>query len=203
MIGPEDEDPAAQAPTFVLRPRPGAPATTLTLGPEHLLLDAPMARHAYRDIAGVTLLVDPNRKRRGRYRARIDMANGDGIELVDSGYDAAGREVDMAAPYSAFVRALAGRVAAANPAARFRAAARPLDHGFNLVTGGVTGLVMAGGALVLLLAGYYAVGGILAGFTGIFAPFVVNYLRATRPVAFDPNAIPPGLLPAAAPIQVA
>jgi hypothetical protein len=153
------------------------------------------ARYPYGTITEMRLSYDPTRVDSSRYRCELRLSTGAAAAIRSTHYRGIADFEDRSATYVPFVRGLAVRVAAANPACRFWAGKRPFaywaEHLFLLAM--ILLLV-----LVLGLVGGLSLGtlvwiklGILAG----FVPIMILYTRKNWPRRLDPAAITPEVLP--------
>ena len=83
-------------------------------------------RFAYRDIVELRLSYAPSRVDDARYRCDVRMRSGQQIAIMSTHYVGFADFENRAASYVPFVRALVGRVARTNPAARFRSGKNPV-----------------------------------------------------------------------------
>jgi hypothetical protein len=152
-------------------------------------------RYPYRDIREIRLSFAPTRVDRARYRCDFQIKNGTLAAILSTHYVGLANFEDRGATYAPLVRALIERVAAANPACKFEAGKRPGtywgEHIFLFlmvlllvfVIGAVGGASLSTLVLVKL--------GILV----TYVPVMILYTRKNWPRSFDPDAIPPDLLP--------
>jgi hypothetical protein len=153
------------------------------------------ARFPYAAIQDLGVCYDPTRFDRARHRCDLRLSDGRTATFYSTHYVSFGEFEDRAATYVPLVRGLIARVAAANPACRFRSGKRPLvywaEHVFLLAMVAllVSVLALVGGAglsdLVLVKLG------IILG----FIPLMIMYTRKNWPRRFDPAAIPADALP--------
>jgi hypothetical protein len=160
-----------------------------TAGPDVVM------RFPYRDIAGLRLSYAPSRVDSARYRCDLTMRSGGKVAILSTHYAGFADFEDRAATYAPFVRALIAKVAAANPAARFRSGKNPIiysaEHLFLLA-------MIALLVYVLSITGWgpfsdssWAKLFIVIG----FIPLLVVYTRKNWPGRFKPDAIPQDVLP--------
>lgn len=152
-------------------------------------------RFAYRDMVQVRLSYRPSRFDTGRYACGLALRSGQHLTIVSTHYAGVASFEDRAASYTPFVRELIGRIAAANPQARFRGGRHPAaylaEHGFLLAM-----IVVL--LLVLLEVGVLPFGDIVMVKLGIVLatlPLAFVYARRNWPRTFDPRAIPADVLP--------
>jgi hypothetical protein len=196
-------NPPDATPTYIARAnaleyeaiwRLGADAIELqggpTAGPDVTL------RFPYRDVVGVRLSYAPSRADSARHRCDLRLRSGQRLTILSTHYAGIADFEDRAATYVPFVRALVGRVAAANPGASFRSGKSPVaywaEHIFLLAI--VALLVM-----VLSAVGPLSVTGLVWVKLLIIVgsiPLLLAYTRKNWPRRFKPDAIPSDVLPA-------
>jgi hypothetical protein len=152
-------------------------------------------RLPYASVREVRLFYNPTRFDRARFHCDLTLGNGLRERIPSTSYVSIGNFADHAGAYRQFVRALVERVAAANPACRFRAGRRPLvyvvEHAFLL-----TALLAL--ALVIALVGGFSPSGIVATKLMVIAfyiPVAISFARRNWPRSFSPAAIPEVVLP--------
>jgi hypothetical protein len=149
----------------------------------------------YRDVAGLGLSYAPSRFDQGRYRCDVRMRSGQQLAILSTHYAGIADFEDRAASYVPFVRELVGRVAAANPEARFRSGKRPwvywAEHVFLLAMVLLLVFVLSAvGVSYLSDSGWAKLAVVVASI-----PLLIAYTRKNRPRAFAPDAIPEDVLP--------
>ncbi len=99
--------------------------------------------------------------------------------------------------YNAFVAELHRRIAATSPSTRFETGIAPAAYclGVAIMAGVSVGLATL--ILRALQAQSWAGAGIVVAFLGAFLWHAGNYFRRNRPSRYQPNALPPELLPRA------
>jgi hypothetical protein len=160
-----------------------------TAGPDVVL------HFPYAGMSELRLSFAPTRFDRRRYRCEVRMRSGQRVSIISTHFESVGNFEDRAATYVPFVRGLIARVAAANPACRFRSGKRPLfyllEHAFLLA------------ALVLLVFVIGLVGGaglsqlvlVKLAILAFYIPVMILYTRKNWPRRFDPRNIPDNVLP--------
>jgi hypothetical protein len=153
------------------------------------------ARFPYAAVKELRLCFDPTRADDTRHRCDVRLGDGQRASFYSTHFVSFAEFEDRATTYVPLVRGLVARVAAANPACRFRSGKRPLvywaEHAFLLAMFALLVFVLAlvGGAafrdLVLVKLG------IIVG----FVPVMIMYTRKNWPRRFDPAAIPAEALP--------
>jgi hypothetical protein len=160
-----------------------------TAGPDVVM------RFPYRDIVGVRLSYAPSRVDSARYRCDLTMRSGGKIAILSTHYAGLADFEDRAATYAPFVRALIGKVAAANPSARFRSGKNPIvywaEHLFLLAMVALLVFVLSVTGFAPLSESSWAKFVIILG----FVPLLVVYTRKNWPRGFKPDAIPKDVLP--------
>jgi hypothetical protein len=151
----------------------------------------------YKDVAELRLSFAPTRADRGRYRCDIRMRSGARTAILSTHYVGFADFEDRAASYVPLVRGLIGRVAAANPTARFRSGKSPLvywaEHLFLLA---IVALFIA----VVIAVGTSSWSEVTWSkfwITLAAVPLLIVYTRANWPRTFKPDAIPEAVLPKA------
>jgi hypothetical protein len=153
------------------------------------------ARFPYAAIVELRLCFDPTRADDARYRCDVRLANRQKASFYSTHFKGVFDFEDRAATYRPLARGLVARVAAANPACRFRSGKRPFvywaEHIFLLAMFALLVFVLAlvGGAAFSDLV--WAKLAIIAG----FIPVMIMYTRKNYPRPFDPAAIPAEVLP--------
>ncbi len=154
------------------------------------------ARFPYASIAELRLCFEPTRVDQARHRCEIRLANGQKASIYSSHFAGVADFEDRAATYAPLARGLVARVAAANPACRFRSGKRPLVYWTEHIV-----LLALFALLVVVLAAFGGSGlsdlvvAKLAIIIG-FIPLLIMYTRKNYPRSFDPRAIPQESLPA-------
>jgi hypothetical protein len=153
------------------------------------------ARFPYGSIVELRLCFDPTRFDTVRHRCDVRLADRSRARFYSTHFVSVMEFEDRAASYVPLVRALVARVAAANPACRFRSGKRPVvywsEHAFLLA-------MVALLVFVLALVGGVAITDLFLlklGVTVAFVPVLIAYTRKNRPSSFDPQAIPAQVLP--------
>jgi hypothetical protein len=161
-----------------------------TAGPDVVL------RFPYRDIVEVRLSYAPSRANAARYRCDLKMRSGQRVAIISTHYAGIADFEDRAATYVPFVRALIARVAAANPAARFRSGATILGYlAQHLFLFAMFALLMF--ALAEFGVAYVSESSWVKLFVVLcFVPVLIAYARKNWPRPFKPEAIPKEVLPA-------
>jgi hypothetical protein len=153
------------------------------------------ARFPYASIVELRLCFDPTRADSTRHRCDIRLADGRRASVYSNHFAGVADFEDRAATYVPLVRGLVARVAAANPACRFRSGKRPFVYWAEHIM-----LLFLFALLVFVLAAFGGAGlsdlvlvklGIIVG----FIPVMIMYTLKNYPRAFDPAAIPAAVLP--------
>lgn len=179
------------------------PAQTLVLAGEELIVEvrgcAPQ-RIPLAEIAELRLAHVPTRAELERYRCALRARGGAKLAFFNRTYRGALDVVDTSAEYAAFVRALHTAILRAAPRCRFLAGVPNAPYAFN-VGCAVLGLAgfATGIALVLFLAGLHWLAAALLALAVVMVPATLRWLALNREPPYDPRAIPPQLLPGAAP----
>ena len=152
------------------------------------------ARFPLADIVEIRLRFDPTRFDTWRYRCDLRTRNEQKATIWSTHFRSVANFEDRGASYARLARALAPRVARANPQCRFAGGSRPLAYWAGLGLISVTMLLLIavltllGGRLdpfILLRLSLFALWGWLA----------IPYARKNWPRRFDPANIPEALLP--------
>jgi hypothetical protein len=153
------------------------------------------ARLPYKDFIEMRLSFAPTRFDFARYRCDLRVFGQVGTAILSTHYVGVGDFEDRAATYSPFVRGLVAKVAAANPACRFRAGKHPAkyvaEHAFLLA---MVALLI----FVIALVGGVGLSELVMVKLGIllfYVPVMILYTRKNWPRGFDPHNVPKDVLP--------
>ncbi|XSG82675.1 MAG: hypothetical protein ACPW61_02525 [Methyloligella sp. ZOD6] len=155
--------------------------------------DGKAGRVAYADIAGLQLIDYASYG--GRiYQCALKPKSGAPLKIRSHSYISLGNFEDRRQTYAPLIHGLAGRVAAANPDARFIAGSTGLWIAWTLV--GLLTLVMLGVFFASLGAGSLSINaGAVALVIAILAvPLVWRQVKSGRAKTFDPKNVPPALI---------
>lgn len=158
--------------------------------------DKPLDGVFYDDIAEIRLAFAPTRFARNRYRAQIIFRQGGMAELFNTDYQGIGNFPEQNEAYSAFLRELHRRVAAAGKPTVFRKGNSTLGYALNLVLTAFIFAMIALAFVLLTTIGFIWIAAIKLAILLYFIPTLIRYIRRAKPARYDPLAIPAEVLPA-------
>ena len=190
---PDHDAPDAYSVRNALFERP----VTWRLQPARLRIDAGMKQPIhldYADIVAMRLVYDPKRTEWNRQRCTITVRTGERFSIASVTYLDVIRIAPQTAAYGGFVRALARRIAAANPACRFVAGKPAWLYGLMLAAPiPLLGLPLAWlSTLGVKGRDFLFYAGVLLVIAGL--PWLYTLFRH-KPRSFDPRAIADDMLP--------
>lgn len=121
------------------------------------------------------------------------------LEFFSQCYEGLFRFRETPAEYARFVDALHRALAQENPACRFLAGASPVRFWAAAILLGTTMLVFAAAMLFLHHIGFHMPSVLRIVLILVFLPVAILWFRRNRPRAYQPDAIPPEVLPRQAP----
>jgi hypothetical protein len=149
----------------------------------------------YDDIAEIRLAFAPTRFARNRYRAQVIFREGGMAELFNTDYQGIGNFPEQNEAYSAFLRELHRRVAAAGHATAFRKGNSPLGYALNLLLTVFIFTMIALAFVLLTTIGLIWIAAIKLAIVIFFIPTLVRYIRRAKPATYDPLNLPADALP--------
>jgi hypothetical protein len=149
----------------------------------------------YRDIGRMRLSYRPSSVQSGRFLAEIWPLGGAKLQIASTSRKTMMEAVRHDADYSAFVCDLAGRVAAANPAASVECGTAPFIYWPGLLVFAVLALAMLVLAVRAIAVEQWAGAGVVAGFLALFLWQIGQFFWRNRPRYCHGGEVPFDILP--------
>jgi hypothetical protein len=152
-------------------------------------------RTSYRAIRRLRLSFRPLTMQSHRFLAEIWPADGAKLQITSTSWKSMFEQERLDAAYAAFIAELSRRVGAAGGQTSFECGSPALIYwpGVILVTGASLGIATL--ALRALQVGAFAGAAFIGAFLALFLWQAGNFFRRNRPGTYQPDAVPPRLLP--------
>jgi hypothetical protein len=147
------------------------------------------------DVAAVRLEFAPTRPEPNRFRCRLTLRSGEGLEFFNRSCRGVYDIADTSAAYVGFVLALHAALAVHAPGCEFAAGATGAAYALNWAATIFVGLIVFFAALFLIFNGLAWLILLKIALLAIFAPNVFRWLARNRPRTYKPTSLPPELLP--------
>ncbi len=150
---------------------------------------------AYRDIAAVRMSFRPMSMQANRFRTDVRHRSGYSLSILSVTWQGIAVIAPQSAAYRAFVVELHRRIAAANPAAEFRAGLPPFSYGIASALIVAVAVALAGLLARALATSAFAGAAFIAGMGVLFGWPFANFMQRNQPGHYTPESPPERLLP--------
>ena len=194
---PMSETEPGQDPTYSYKPSMLGGIWSFRAGADvlHWTSGSDSGRIPYEHIKRVRLSYRPRSMQRHRFLTELWTHNGPKVTILSTSWKSMTELERMDRPYRDFVLALHRHLAARPRSIEFIGGNNPVKFWVGVVI--FAGLVagMLGVAIRAVQQDAHVAALLIVGFLVVFLLQAGNYFRRNRPVRYQPDAVPPGLLP--------
>lgn len=151
--------------------------------------------YVLQDVREMRLEFAPTRPEPKRYRCRLRLRSGQGIEFFNRTYRGVMDFADTSADYTAFVRALHAALARHSPGCQFIAGKSQGAFAFNLAVLMFVAVVLAAASVFFLTVGLIWIALLKVGLIAFYTPTALAWVKRNRPRGFGTQSILPDVLP--------
>ena len=188
-----------QEPTYSFRPSLIGAAWSFRLGEDaiHWTSGSDSGRIPYDDVKLVRMSYRPRSMQRHRFVTELRTHSGPNVTIISTSWRSISELERLDRPYQDFVVALHKRLGARSRPIEFIGGTNPVKFWISLVNFVPLLAGIVGVAVRAFREGAHIAALLIVGFFAVFLWQGANYFRRNRPVRYQPNAVPPGLLPTA------